>query len=421
MNELPALSQVFQRFGIALAIGFIIGVERERDRGGLFAGIRTFPLIAMFGCLAALVNSVFIPWAFLVALLIVAAVVVTSYKVTATPASPGITTEMSVLLVFCYGALTWWGQGVLAAGLAVTTVLLLHAKEPLQQLSKRLGQHELAAAIQFGVISVIVLPLLPDRSFGPLDVLNPRKIWLMVVLIVALNLTGYVLVKIRGSKQGLGLAAFMGGLLSSTALTLSYSRRSRNEQVYVPLFAFGIILACSIMFIRILILTYAISPAVGRILGYPMATAGLVGLAACLVLWYVQHKKLRDTEANHELEIKNPCELGFAMRFGVLFALILFVSKGAQVLIGTPGVYVSSALSGMADVDAITLSLASLAKETLSPEVAARGITLAAVCNTLVKAAIAAVAGTASLRRYTNPAFAVITVTALAVAFILLR
>lgn len=415
---MPELAEIFQRFGIALGLGFLIGIEREADKGATFAGVRTFPLISVLGCLSAMLSDGFAPWALPLAFLVIAAFLASSYRVTATPEAPGITTEVSALLTFCYGALVWWNLIVPAAALAVVTVLLLSSKAPLQRLSHRIGRYDLMAAVQFGVITVIILPLLPDRAFGPLQILNPRKIWLFVVLIAALNLIGYVLIKIRGSRQGLALAAAFGGLLSSTALTLSFSRRSRSEPGLAPLFSFGVMLASSIMFLRILVLAFVVAPTVGKFLSLPMLAASGAGLAACLVLWFRRRGDPNEPETGYEPDIRNPCELWSAVGFGLFLAAILFISKGAQQWVGTPGVYASGAVSGLADVNAITLSLSDLANATLSPRVAARGITLAAMANTLVKAAITA--GRGGLRRYTFPAFAVVIAVGIAVAFLFL-
>ncbi|MBN1313890.1 MAG: MgtC/SapB family protein, partial [Anaerolineales bacterium] len=219
MPSIPDLAILFQRFGIALGIGLMIGVEREREKD-TFGGIRTFPLIALLGCISAMIHDHFAAWSFAATFIILSAFVLVSYLLTGSAGAPGITTEVASLLVFLYGGLVWWRMTELAAALAVVTVLLLATKRPLEQLSLRIQSEDIIAALQFGVITLIVLPILPDRTFGPLDVLNPQQIWKMVVLIAGINLVGYVLIKILGARQGIGLAGLLGGLASSTATAL---------------------------------------------------------------------------------------------------------------------------------------------------------------------------------------------------------
>ena len=413
------LLEMFRRFGVALAIGLLIGVEREREQVGKFAGIRTFPLLTLMGCLSALIAESYAPWTFPVAFAVVAAFVLRSYVITGSAASPGITTEVATLIAFLLGGLVWWGLGDLAAALAVAPVLLLATTRPLEELAQRIGQEDIRAALQFGVITLIVLPILPNRAFGPLAVLNPYRVWLMVVLIAGVNLVGYALARILGSRQGFLLAGVLGGLASSTAVALGFSRRSRKEpDAEAPPLALGILLASTIMFGRVLVIAATVNPHIGRALIQPMLFAGIAGAGGCLFLWRTLQRQAPAAPAETTLRIQNPFELWPAIQFGLLFAAILLVAKAAQVYVGAQGVYVSSLLTGLADVDAITLSLSSLATHGIGDTVAARGIVLAAVANTFTKAAIVAVLGTPRLRRQALPAFAALALAALAAAFL---
>jgi uncharacterized membrane protein (DUF4010 family) len=401
MSDLPGLAILFQRFAIALGLGLMIGVEREREKGeGSFAGIRTFSLITLMGCAAAMFNDLFAPWSFAVIFFVLASLVVASYALTASAGAPGLTTEVASLLGFLYGALVWWRMIELAAALAVVTVLLLATKKPLEQLSQRIGPQDITAALQFGIITLIVLPILPDQTYGPLDVLNPREIWRMVVLIAGINLVGYASIKILGSDQGIGLEGLS------------------------PALALGIVLASTIMFARVLLEAFTVNPALGRILLAPIASAGGVGLLCCAYLWFTQFYRQRgrpqDGPQKEHVEASNPFELWPAIQFGLLFGFILFISKAAQEYAGTAGVYFSSAVAGLTDVDAITLSLSNLAGDAITEIVAARGITLAALANTSVKGAIAATAGSAGLRRFTLPIFVAMIVTGVVVSFVLI-
>lgn len=405
MTELPEVQVLFNRFAIALALGLFIGFEREMEKTGTFAGIRTFPLISMLGCMAALLSDLAIPWAFPVILLILAAFVLAAYFFISSAASPGITTEITSLLAFLFGALVWWRMPGLAAALAVVTVLLLASKKPLENLAHKIGHSDLNAGLQFAVITLVILPVVPDRTFGPLDVINFHDIWLFVILIAGLNLIGYILIKILGSHQGIGLSGLLGGIGSSTALTVSFSRRSQAEAHLGADFAFGIVLASSIMFIRVLVLVFSINPQLGTRLLAPIAATGTVGFLGCAYLWFFQLKDAEKGEGKAALEISNPLELWQAIRFGILFGIIIVVARAAQFFFGTAGLYVSSFLTGLTDVDAITLSLSKLEQGSLISTVAVHGIIIATLANTIVKSLISAT-GAPGLRHHAIPVFA---------------
>jgi uncharacterized membrane protein (DUF4010 family) len=405
MTELPEMQVLLHRFAIALALGLFIGFEREMEKTGTFAGIRTFPLISMLGCMAALLHDLSVPWAFPVVLLILAAFVLAAYFFISSAASPGITTEITSLLAFLFGSLVWWQMPGLAAALAVVTVLLLASKKPLENLAHKIGHSDLNAALQFAVITLVILPVVPNKTFGPLDVINFHDIWLFVILIAGLNLIGYILIKILGSHQGIGLSGLLGGIGSSTALTVSFSRRSKAEAHLGADFAFGILLASSIMFIRVLVLVFSINPQLGTRLLTPLAATGMVGFLGCAYLWFFQLRKEENKGGTATLEISNPLELWQAIKFGVLFGIIIVVARAAQFFFGTAGVYVSSFLTGLTEVDAITLSLSKLEQGSLVPAVAVHGIIIATLANTVVKALISAT-GAPSLRRQAIPVFA---------------
>jgi len=418
MSSIPEITVLFQRFGIALVLGLIIGIEREKEKSEAFAGIRTFPLISLMGCTGAMISQLFIPWIFAAAFVTLAALIITAH-ILAYPSRKGITTEIAALLAFLFGGLVWWQMTPLAAALSFVTVLLLATKEPLEKISQKIGQQDIAAALQFGLITLIILPVLPDRTFGPLEVLNPYNIWLMVVLIAGINFVGYILIKILGAKQGIVLAGILGGIGSSTAVTLSFTAKSKKETGLAPLFALGVVLASAIMFIRVLAEAFTVNPSVGKILLIPVSFACLSGLLCCVFVWFIKLKKIEKPSEKEDIKTSNPFELWPAIFFGFLFAVILLVSKGAQVLFGTSGIYLSSIITGLTDVDPITLSLSNLAGETITDTVAARGITLAALSNTLVKMLIT-FTGAPKLIKYSFPIFSVMILTGLVVCFVLI-
>ena len=416
----PELTDLFIRFGLALALGLFIGFEREKEKHETFAGIRTFPLISLLGCTAALINDNYVPWIFAVCFVTLSAMIITAYFFSGRQdRSAGITTAVAAYLCFLFGALVWWQLTALAAALAVVTVLLLATKKPLEGLSQKIEGREIAAALQFGVITLIILPVLPNQTFGPLDVINPYTIWLMVVLVAGINFVGYILMKTLGARQGIGLAGLLGGMASSTALTLSFSRRSRIEPGLAPEFSFAIVAASAVMFARVLIEVFAVQPAVGRLLLLPLCCAGGAGLLCCVGLWFLRRKPGHTEAIGQQLTVRNPFELWPAVWFGLLFGAILFIARAGQVYFGTAGIYISSIVTGLADVDPIALSLSNLARADLDAAIAARGITLAALANTCVKMLITLIGGTA-LFRYCFPIFAVMISVGLLVSFVLM-
>jgi len=420
MPVVPELTDLFIRFGIALALGLFIGFEREKEKHETFAGIRTFPLISLLGCTAALINDRYVSGAFAVCFVTLSAMIITAYFFSGRQEkSTGITTAVATYLCFLFGALVWWQLTALAAALAVVTVLLLATKKPLEGLSKKIEGPEIAALLQFGVITLIILPVLPNQTFGPLDVINPYTIWLMVVLIAGINFVGYILIKTLGARQGIGLAGLLGGVASSTALTLGFSRRSRSETGLIPEFSFAIVVASVVMFGRVLVEVFAVHPAVGRLLLLPLGCAGGAGLLCCVVLWFLRSTSSRLEVSGQHVTARNPFELWPAIWFGLLFGVILFVARAGQVYFGTAGIYVSSIVTGFADVDPIALSLSNLARADLDVTIAARGITLAALANTFVKMLIT-LAGGIALFKYCFPIFAVMIATGLVVSFVIM-
>ena len=411
--------ELFYRFGVALALGLLVGLEREYSYADgsqerLFGGARTFPLIALTGCAAALIAEAVTPWFLPAAFVAVSGLVLAAYVATAAKGDIGLTTEITSLVVFLCGALAYWNYLLLATAVAVAATALLSLKDTLHNLTRHISQQDIYATLKFAIITVIILPLLPDRTYGPLDVLNPRQIWLMVVFISGISFVGYVLIKVVGPRQGIGLTGLLGGLVSSTAVTISFSQRSQNESHLARPFTMAIIIASTTMFIRVLFEATVLNPALARVLSIPMLSAAGVGLAACVYLWFAGR-----TGERGEVAVSNPFELSPAIKFGLLFAAILLISKAAQVYLGNVGVYLSSIVAGLTDVDAITLSMSRLASEATIPQVtAARAIVLAAMSNTVVKAGVMAIMGTSSLRRYALPIFGLMLITGVTVAFL---
>ncbi len=415
---MPTYLEIAYHGAMALLMGLLIGLEREhsqREEEALFAGVRTFPLITLTGFLAGLVSRAGFVWVLPVALAGVCAIAVAAYVVTARGPHKGATTEFVAVLAFIFGALTSLGYLIPAATFAVVTTLVLSMKAPLHQLAEKIQKDEIFAILKFGVVTVIVLPLLPNRTFGPFDVLNPRLIWWLVVLISAVSMVGYVMMRFWGARRGVAVTGFLGGLASSTATTFGLSQKAREaEPSAARYFALGIIIASIIMFFRVLFLTFVIDPPLGWALALPIAVPALLSIAIGLFLW---RKKEEQTEI--KLQVKNPMELGRAIQFGLLFAVVLFVAKASHAYFGSAGIYVTSALAGLTDVDAITVSAARLAHDqVLANPIASASILLACAANTLVKGGIAVIVGGRGLRGVIGPTFLAVFLAALAASLV---
>jgi len=417
-----AQTALFYRLGVALAIGFLVGLQREYAHGGpgreIAAGERTLALMGLVGCLAALVaDELGSPWAFVGAVVPLGALITVSYFVGARQGDVGMTTEVAGLVTVLAGAMCYWGYLEVAAAVAVATTVLLSLKLETDRLVRLITREDIRATLTFAVITVIVLPVLPDRGFGPVpfDVLNPYEIWLMVVFISGISFLGYVLVKAVGPQQGIGLTGLLGGVASSTAVTLSFAERSQGETGLDKPFAQAIIVAWVTMFPRVLLEVAAVNSALLKDLWLPMGAAMTAGLIYSAYLYLSQR-----TAQRSEVAFSNPFRLGPALKFGLLYAVVLLISRAAQVWLGNTGVYISSVVGGLADADAITLSMSQLSREGgLSTGAAAQGVVLAAMSNTAAKGGIVLVSGSPTLRKTVLPGFVLMLVTGIGVALLL--
>ncbi|BBM73604.1 MgtC/SapB family protein [Rhodothermus marinus] len=395
------------RLGVALAIGLMVGLQREfahrqeqNARAGLFAGARTFTLISLLGATSGLAADLLqAPFVVLLTLAAVGALLTVAHYIGAQRGDIGLTTEMAGLLTFLIGLLCYLDRLVLAAALGVGLTWLLTLKPQTRLLAERISREDVYATLKFGLITVVLLPLLPDRSYGPppFDVLVPREIWLMVVFISAISFLGYVLTQVLGARRGLGLTGLLGGLASSTALTLSMARRSHDWPRLTPTVAASILLAWAAMVVRLALILAVLSPALLEATALPLGASLLLGAAYGVFLY--RHRLPRPSDA--EAPLKNPFELKPALLFGLLYALILLLANTARLYLGASGVYASSLIGGAADSDAVVLSVAQLTRTGtgLPLEIAARSVILATVANTVVKAGLVWTLGAPDLRR----------------------
>ena len=379
---------LFQNFLIALALGALIGLEREyaqhKSRGHTYAGIRTFPLIALFGALAAFFGDKFSQWILIVCLILMGSLIMIAYYTINWKVKQyvGATSEVAGFLTFLIGSLAYYGEITFAAVLAVVITIILYSRSVLHEFADKMTQTELADTLKFAVIAFVILPFLPNKAYGPYEIFNPFVIWLMVVFISGISFAGYILMKWFGEK-GVELAAILGGLVSSTAVTTSFATRSKKQPKIYRTLALGVILANGIMFIRILIEVFVINRELLVSILFPLL---ILALATLIITYFLWHKS---KNIKGKVELGSPFTLGPALKFGAFFAVILALVKVADVYLSSKGVFLVSFISGFADVDAITVSLSQLAKGDLALNIARDGILIAALTNVAVKGGIA--------------------------------
>lgn len=407
MNELD----LFIRFGTALAIGFSIGLQREFSHGGegrnIPAGERTFALLALSGALAAMASDQFRqPLIFFGLLMSVGLLVVVGYVFKARNEHFGMTTEAAILVTVLLGGLCYWNQIGLAVAAGVATTLLLSLKLETDRLVQALTRQDINAALQFAIVSVIVLPVLPNQALlpAPFDVLNPFQIWLMVVFISGISFLGYVLIKLLGSEKGIGITGLLGGLVSSTAVTLSLARRSATQSRIVRTFAVAIMVAWGMMFARIGFQVAVLNMNLLAVAWLPLTLSALAGFAFSGFLFFSKR-----SQGTGQVKFTNPVDIFSALRFGLIYAIILVVTRSAQLYLGEPGILLSSFLAGFSDSNAITLSLAELSRDNgLNLSLATQGLILASMTNTVFKGFIVYRTGSPALRKFVFPGLVLI-------------
>ena len=381
---------LLHRLAIALAIGLLIGLERSwhvrgQREGSHIAGIRSFGLIGLLGALCGLLGQEYSPILVGLGFLgLTALVIVAHWLETQESLDFGITTIIAALLTYIIGATVMMGETVIAIVTAVVTTILLGLKEQLHGWITHLQANELRAILQLLLISVVLLPVIPDKGYGPWQALNPYEIWWMVVLIASISFIGYFAVKIIGTSRGIMLTAMSGGLVASTAVALNFSRLGSQYPDNQGLLAAGVTAASATMFPRILVVSAVIQPALLPILAWPI---GLMTIVAYVCAWWL----LRHSGTgghSPSLELKNPFDLKVALQFGGLLALVMLLAQALKHWFGSTGIYFLAAFSGISDVDAITMSLARMSPYSLSLTIAASGIFIAAIVNTAVKAGL---------------------------------
>lgn len=377
--------EALPQFITSLAIGLLIGLERERNPSAR-AGLRTFALVTVFGTLTALLSTrLNSPLLLIAGLLTVAGMIISSYinkpctpngttevkrrhsdpPVPSTPAGPasmrdprvdendpGTTTVIALLLSYSLGAMIWYGFAKLAVMLAIGVTALLYFKPELRGFSQKLARRDLVAVLQFSVLTFIVLPILPDQDYGPYHAFNPHQAWLMVVLISGISLAGYAALHVAGTRYGALFLGIFGGLASSTATTMIYARNSKTNQAMLNLSASVIVIASLVVVMRLMVVSFVVAHGVLPTLLPILASGLLFGLMVALYNW----RKMNHESELYVPETRNPAELHTAVGFGLLYVAVLLGSAWMKDVAGSHGLYVVAFVSGLTDVDAITLS-----------------------------------------------------------------
>jgi uncharacterized membrane protein (DUF4010 family) len=423
---------LLQPFIIALFLGALLGLERtfasrmDHETPDFLGGIRTYSLVSLFGSVMSFLGDLYAKEVLLLGFVAIIGMTMISYYLAFSKYNEGgITTEVSMLICFTVGVITQKNLLVLSLFITIITAVVLHLKEYLHRLSDMVEKDDIRATLVFAIITFIILLFDPDftvllKDVGMLGsgfferypgleeekVVNPYTVWLMVVLVSAIGFSGYIAIKILGPRKGIGLSGFLGGLVSSTATTVTFSKRSREcgDQGSSLSYAMAVILACSTMFPRVLLEVLVINPDLLGSLAAVMGSMAAAGFIFCFVLW----KKSGD-EKGDEVKYQNPFSISLALKFAVVFAAIVFISRVAEVSFGDGGIYAISVITGFSDVDPMTLTMSQISRDDPSKlNQAAIAITLAAFANTFMKGAMAVILGSKRFRKIVLLGFGII-------------
>ncbi|HMA40802.1 MAG TPA: MgtC/SapB family protein [Gemmatimonadales bacterium] len=409
MIDLTFDVEIAGRLGVAALAGLAVGIEREwsghaSGPEARFAGARTFLLLGTLGGIAG--------WLVTGDLLVLAALIlggamaltVAAYVAAARPGGPAVdgTTEVAALTVLALGTISGLGFPLVTSASVAIMVLALVEKTRIQELIGRIGQREISAALQFAVLALVILPLLPAGPYGPFDSIRPRALWMVVLLFSGLNFLGYLARRAVGETRGLGLTGLLGGLVSSTAVTWSFARQSRREPALSRALAQGVLAACTVLLLRVPILTTILNPPVTWALWRYLLPPLLVG--AALVILALRHSS---PDAEHTQAQQSPLGLWSALKMAAAFQVVLTAIPFVRELWGTPGVLASAALVGLTDTDAITLSMCRMAgPDGAGAALAAEAVTVAMLSNTVLKLCVATALGSTPFRSRVVPGLA---------------
>ncbi len=389
------LTSTFSSLGIALGLGLLVGMQREQVATQL-AGLRTFALITVLGTICGLLAVNFGGWVIAAGFLALTGALMTGHvaELKGDKIESGVTTEVAALAMFGVGAYVVTGFREVAIVIGGGIAVLLHFKGQLHGIAARLGEDS-KSIMQFALISLVILPILPNRTYGPLNVVNPRQIWLMVVLIVGIGLAGYIAYKFFGAKAGLLLAGLLGGIISSTATTISYSKRAAKQELPDNQIAIVILLASTVSCALVLVEIAVVAPEFLRTAIVPLVIVVTTLGVLSLPLWFLHTKDRSEMPSQG-----NPTELKGALYFALLYTLILLAIAAVKDRYGASGLYVVAAASGLAEVHALALSTSQLVSTGRVSSIEGwRIIAVALISNLAFKAAMVAILGTRTIWR----------------------
>ena len=418
---------LFYRLAAAIGIGLIIGLQREHTYSDQSdhhpAGVRSFTLVGLAGVMTAMLSNLmtgvapFVTGFVVIGMLLMASHI--SFAIEHRPqdgrplvTTDGITTSIAVLVVYLLGALCWFGRLLESCIVVVVMLWILSAKEQLHTFAQKLSKEDILATVKFAVISLLILPFLPNQAYGPpgLEVLNPHTIWLFVVFISGIGFVGYVLIKIVGPGKGIWLTGLLGGIASSTALTLNLAGRSRDNEDYASDFTLGIVLSWAVMYVRLYLICVFLSVSLARPLALPLL------LPAVPALGYAAYLKFRASRSHNPKgsDFSNPFRLLPAIKFGVVFTCVMFVANAARVYLGAGALLACSFLGGAAEMDAVAFSVIDRnLKAGLPVRELILALLLASIANTLTKGGMVFFLGAKSMRKPIAVAVALICVATL--------
>ncbi len=421
-NELLKLTEMefLYRMLVAAGIGFVLGLEREfskhSEKEEIFAGVRTFTIVSLFGFITALLSFVLNEWVFAIGFLGVVFLVGLAYWIEANKGNTGGTTEFATIFTYLLGGLTLLGFLTESLAFMVIVVVILSLKIKLKNIIGQLTQEEIYAFVRFVVIGLLILPFLPDKDYGLFNVINPREIGWVVVLTSGIGFVGYILMKFLGADRGILFTGIFGGMVSSTVVTWTFSKKSKEAPSLSSNYAMGIFAAATIMIVRVAVLVFIFNKALLEGLTIPLLVLLLTGLG---VTFFFYNKKTSKERLTESLPLGQPLNIRDALFFGALYTGILILVSYASSEYGDKGIYISSAISALTDIDAITISVSKLGGEALAILSAQIAIILATLSNTVVKIGLALWNGSPLLKKYILFGYGLIFISGLVSLFIL--
>jgi uncharacterized membrane protein (DUF4010 family) len=385
------------RIAIAALCGLAIGVERQwsghaTGPGARIGGVRTFTLLGALSGIAGWLWTIESQALAAVILAGAVALIVVGYFAASSRDVDG-TTEAAALVTLAAGVLAGLDHLALASGIAAVTCLLLIEKSHLHRAIAKIDDDEIRAAVRFAVMAAVILPLLPEGPYGPWGGVRPRLLWILVLFFSGMSFAGYIARRLAGPRAGYAWAGLLGGLVSSTAITFTFAHDSARKRDLAPSLAFGILAACTVLFVRVLVSAAVLNARLVPPLALCLAVPLVLGIAVLVIGW-----KRTGTEPAQAEESANPLHLRSALQLALLFQAVLFLVHIAKTEWGSPGLLASGAIIGLTDLDALTISMAETARDPSMISVAAGAVVVGLISNTLFKAAVAAVVGRGAVR-----------------------